>query len=191
MFKNSNQNKLSNLRKYLLKLQNETKGFVTGVFCASFITIASCISGELTVFVLMIIWSVLLPLIMLVFQCLGVVLAKYLVPSSKLISYKGSYQDLVMKLFDDGFQYCSKVDNYYQFKSNLLFLTRDVLLVSKEEEGYLIFGNHKIIDMLTKDFASEDLKIIPVSNHSNIKQQDSWNKTAKRTIKKKFYGQKG
>lgn len=91
-----------------------------------------------------------------------------------------------MKLFDDGFQYCSKVDNCYQFKSNLLFLTRDVLLVSKEEEGYLIFGNHKIIDMLTKDFESEDLKIIPVSNHSNIKQQDSWSKIAKRTIKKEI-----
>ena len=145
------KNKLSNLRKYLLKLQNETKGFVIGVFYASFITIASCVSGELTVFVLMIIWSVLLPLIMLFFQCLGVALAKYLAPSSKLISYKGSYQDLVIKLFDDGFQYCSKVDNYYQFKSNLLFLTRDVLLVSKEEEGYLIFGNERVVEALAAD----------------------------------------
>lgn len=164
------KNKLSRVRKYLLKLQNETKGFIIGVFCASFITIVSCISGDLTVFVLMIIWSILLPLVVLAFQCLGVVLAEYLAPSSKLISYKGNYQDLVIKLFDDGFHFCSKVDNYYQFKSNLLFLARDLLLVSKEEDGYLIFGNEKIIDMIEKDFVSADLKIIPVSNHSNIKQ---------------------
>jgi hypothetical protein len=145
------KNKLSNLRKYLLKLQNETKGFVIGVFCSSFITIASCVSGELSVFVLMMIWSILLPSIMLIFQCLGAALAKYLSPSSKLISYKGSYQDLVMKLFDDGFQCCSKVDNYYQFKSNLLFLTRDVLLVSKEEEGCFVFGNERIVEALAAD----------------------------------------
>ena len=37
-------------------------------------------------------------------------------------------------------------------------------------DGYLIFGNEKIIDMIEKDFVSADLKIIPVSNHSNIKQ---------------------
>lgn len=56
-----------------------------------------------------------------------------------------------MKLFDDGFQYCSKVDNYYQFKSNLLFLTRDVLLVSKKGEGYLIFGNERVVEALAAD----------------------------------------
>ena len=164
------KNQLSYLKRYLLELQNETKGFITGVFCASFITIASWISNELNVFALMIIWSIVLPLVMLAFQCLGMVLVQYLSPSSKLISYKGNYQDLVMKLFDDGFQLCTKVDNYYQFKSNLLFLTRDRLLVYQEEDGYLIYGNEKIIDMIAKDFVSADLKTIPVSNHSDIKQ---------------------
>lgn len=152
------KNTLSHLRKYFLKSQNEVKGFIIGVFFTSFVTIAGWISGELSVFVLMMIWSILLPSIMLIFQCLGVMLARYSIASSKRIFYSGNYQDLVIKLFDDGFQIHTKVDNYYQFKSNLSCLRSHVLIVSATRDGYCILGNEWVVDALEKDFLSVDFK---------------------------------
>ena len=141
----------SHLGRYCTQLQNEVKCVILGVSFASCISISGIIYSEPDMFVLMAIWSILLPAAILVFHCIGITLGKYIIAPTKQISYSGNYQDLVSKLFSDGFQFDIKVDNYYQFKSSLPRLKRHALIVSKGREQCRIFGSKYIIEELEKD----------------------------------------
>jgi hypothetical protein len=168
----SQKKELSHVRKYFLRLQDVARGFVLGLPCVIFLTVAAWINGELDVFVLMMIWSVGLPGIILIFRCLSLMSAKYTDVPCKKILFSGKYEDLVLKLFNDGFQLQSKIDDYYQFTSNVSLVHRHVLIVNKEGTQYSLFGEEEIIKALSDDMGATCLKIDPVCEHAEIKENN-------------------
>ncbi len=172
----SQKKELSHVRKYFLTLQDVARGFVLGLSCVIFLTVAAWINGELDVFVLMMIWSVGLPGIILIFRCLSLMSAKYTDVPCKKIFYSGNYKDLIIKLFNCGFQLQSKIDDYYQFTSNVSLVHCHVLIVNKEGTQYSILGEEEVVTAFSKDIGFDDLKIDVVNTKACIKEEKCGNK---------------
>lgn len=167
---------LSHLRKHFLRLQDWVRSFVLGVPWVIFITLAAWINGELDVFVLMMIWGVVLPGIILIFKAITLLSANYTDAPGKKIFYSGKYKDLIIQLFNGGFQLQSKIDDYYQFMSNVSLVRRHVLIVKKEGAQYSIFGEEEVVTAFAKDIGFDDLKIDVVNTKSCIKEEKCGNK---------------
>ena len=60
--------------------------------------------------------------------------------------------------------------------SNNFFICHRVLIVKKEQESYLIFGEEKIIKALSDDIGTTCLKIDPVYKHTEIKENNGTTK---------------
>jgi len=76
---------------------------------------------------------------------------KYRYTPKQTISFIGSYEELVDRLFQLGFIFNRQIENYISFYHKTLFLPNQTILVRKEANQYSITGQETIIKDLEKD----------------------------------------
>ena len=89
---------------------------------------------------------------------------KYRYTPKQTISFIGSYDELVDKLFQYGFIFDKHIENYISFYHKTLFLPNQTILVREEANQYSITGQETIIKDLEKDLNNKGLKEVKTSN---------------------------
>lgn len=84
-------------------------------------------------------------------------LDKYTYVPQQKISFIGTYNELVEKLFQCGFIFDRRIENYISFYYKTLFLPNQIILIREEVNQYSITGQARIIKHL-----EEDLNLITV-----------------------------
>lgn len=171
------KNKITKLIKYFLELKAKVLSVVLALISASFSTlIFSSSLHKIDAIGSMLLWWTSFWFWFGYFWLLNLTGTKYRYAPMQKILYSDNYQELVIRLFEAGFVLDKKIDNYYQFQSNNFFICHRVLIVKKEQESYLIFGEEKIIKALSDDIGTTCLKIDPIYEHTEIKGNNEMTK---------------
>lgn len=124
-------------------------------FIIAFISIFILVNSEVTPNsdkVLLLFMKMLTVLVMCVFLVIYTrQFNKYRYTPKQTISFIGSYEELVDKLFQCGFIFNRQIESYISFYHKTLFLPNQTILVRKEANQYSIIGEATIIKDLGKD----------------------------------------
>ena len=167
------ENKIAKLTEYFLELKAQVLGVILALILASFSTlILSSSLHKIDNIGLMLLWWTFFWIWFVFFKFVIFNETKYrYVPRQKML-YSGNYQELVIRLFEAGFILDKKIDNYYQFQANIFLTCCHTLLVEKRQGQYFIFGEKEIIKALSDDIGATCLKINPVCEHAEIKENN-------------------
>ncbi len=167
------KNKIAKIKEHFLELKAHVLGVILALILASFSTlILSSSLHKIDNIGLMLLWWTSFWIWFVFFKFVIFNETKYrYVPRQKML-YSGNYQELVIRLFEAGFILDKKIDNYYQFQANIFLTCCHTLLVEKRQGQYFIFGEEEIIKALSDDIGATCLKIDPVCEHAEIKENN-------------------
>lgn len=80
------------------------------------------------------------------------------------IKYKGSFNEMVLKLNYCGFSLINQTFNYYLFESRLSIIGSKKITVFATNKGFILLGEWKVIELLNRDLENIYIDIGDFSN---------------------------
>ena len=75
------------------------------------------------------------------------------------IKCKGSFNEIVLKLNYCGFTLINNTSNYYLFESRVSITGAKKITVFDTNNGFILFGEWKVMELLNRDFENIDLDL--------------------------------
>ena len=114
----------------------------------------------------------LLILCLIGISCISLVFLGELLTKSKggEIRYKGSFNEMILKLNYCGFYLIDHVSNCYLFESRLSIIGTKKITAFEANKGFILFGEWKVIELLNRDLENiyidiGDLDILIADQH--------------------------